>query len=356
MSKRKRIRSRSGQKHHRQPAGGRGKAGASRGKPVVPVSPQLGTLLKETRIKKGLTQADLARQSGVSPSTIVKIEQRRPARFDAVVRLAHALGQPINAWLALAGHQDVQAERIAAIVKQQRAHEPEHFGRFEDPIEHFTQLRDELLTRQTPALACACFTSKPAALSRPELRQRLLALVKSGMHLALICPCPQPADIPPQYHTRKPSLVGFYTQVFGWVRQLAGELQRELPEEERSRVAMFVPSTGSRAGGGPGSEMRVMGLVPPPLLPTAYQPMFMTFRAGQSGQPERTELGAYVRSSGNRPDRWLVLHPREGEDEEQAEESRNLWQDFFGDILQAWQPSGSDTVWADDRLVDWTRV
>lgn len=54
--------------------------------------------LRETRVSKGLSQLELAKKSGVSRNTIIKIESGESikVRLDTVVKLAESLDAPVT--------------------------------------------------------------------------------------------------------------------------------------------------------------------------------------------------------------------------------------------------------------------
>lgn len=52
-----------------------------------------GKVLKEARLKKGLTQGELAEKSGIHPNTYARIERdEQEPGFETVKKLAKALG------------------------------------------------------------------------------------------------------------------------------------------------------------------------------------------------------------------------------------------------------------------------
>lgn len=60
---------------------------------VIRVPGQLGTLLRNARLQRGLTQADVAAKLGVSVQAVSKLENRAGrASFDRIHRLCLLLG------------------------------------------------------------------------------------------------------------------------------------------------------------------------------------------------------------------------------------------------------------------------
>ncbi|HET6554798.1 MAG TPA: helix-turn-helix transcriptional regulator [Dyella sp.] len=63
---------------------------------IIRLPDQLGTMLRAARVQKGLTQADVARQLGVSVQALSKLESNAGrASFDRVHRLCLLLGLDI---------------------------------------------------------------------------------------------------------------------------------------------------------------------------------------------------------------------------------------------------------------------
>jgi len=60
---------------------------------IIRVPDQLGTLLRNARLQRGLTQSDVAAQLGVSAQAVSKLENRAGrASFDRVHKLCLLLG------------------------------------------------------------------------------------------------------------------------------------------------------------------------------------------------------------------------------------------------------------------------
>lgn len=53
---------------------------------------QIGEKLKKTRLKQNITQMNLAEESGISISTLKKIENGEIASFDSLLRMLRTLG------------------------------------------------------------------------------------------------------------------------------------------------------------------------------------------------------------------------------------------------------------------------
>ena len=64
---------------------------------IIRTPDQLGPILRATRLKQGLTQADVARQLGVSTQAVSKLEsQAGRASFDRIHRLCLLLGMDVG--------------------------------------------------------------------------------------------------------------------------------------------------------------------------------------------------------------------------------------------------------------------
>lgn len=54
----------------------------------------LGTVLRDARLKRGLSQARLAEKAGISRETVYRLERGRGAHADTLARIATVLGVP----------------------------------------------------------------------------------------------------------------------------------------------------------------------------------------------------------------------------------------------------------------------
>jgi len=294
---------------------------------------KLGELVKKARHERTMTISDLAAKANVSNRTIIALEAgtRNAIRFDAVVRLVSAFALPTaeqTEWLALAGHTNLANEdvnRILDNLAQRRAglvESPEV-----EPLAYFRDLRDRLKGR--PALLCAWFTSPPAASGSQELRDLMLELLKSGLWLAMVCPYPAetPVDLA--------SLRAHYNEVICSVRDMALLLRRTLGQSLESRIAVFEPASQEH-------------LVAPPMRMAEYRPALLHYK---NAPIENDELGIYLRLGFGARDRWLKIYSpewTEGPAKEASLRALRTWQDYFSDILKAWDPIGAG--WDREKL------
>lgn len=315
----------------------------------------LGKALIKARTAKGLSQIDLARASGVSPRTIAKIEREGGARFDAVIRLARALAEPAENWLALAG-REVSQEKIRSVLTHDRRAPESHFEHLErTPVQFFEDVIAQLKDRGAPALLCACVTTRPATLVNPAVRQKFQELLDAGVTLAVCSPYPHPSAIPRRHYTERTALVALYTQVFGWTRELGAQLGAAAPGKSNQVRVFFPRCCVASDESSTDHPAHPAYLVPPPLGLVDYRPALVKYARSAAGQPEKLELGTYVRYGRGRPDQWMMLYPREGDEEDQARSNEALetWRDYFSDILRAWNATAERIHWDDDKLLDW---
>lgn len=287
---------------------------------------KLGKLIQETRHKRAMTISDLAAKANVSNRTIIALEAgtKNTIRYDAVVRLVAAFSLPVaeqNEWLALAGHNDLANEdvnRILDNLAQRRAglvESPEV-----EPLVYFRELREKV--RERSALMCAWYTSPPAAAASQELRGLILDSLKSGLWLAMVCP--YPAETPVELA----SLRAHYNEVICSVREMALLLRRTLGPALESKIAVFEPASQEH-------------LVAPPMRMAEYRPALLHYG---DAPVEADELGIYLRLGFGARDRWLKVYSpewKEGPAKEASLRALRTWQDYFSDILKAWDPGGA---------------
>ncbi|UGT59667.1 helix-turn-helix domain-containing protein [Nocardia asteroides] len=149
---------------------------------------QLGELLRSVRVRRGMTQRELAAAAGVSLSLVRKIEQgeRTTARLDTLRRFAVALNCPLTALLGPepAPPEDVAAAKIWTPTRDALAalspgtESGAHPG-MESVLAYATRLYHdndyEQLARVLPALI------EDSGTATPLLRSRVLQLVGSAM-------------------------------------------------------------------------------------------------------------------------------------------------------------------------------
>lgn len=78
---------------------------------IVRIPAQLGPLLRDARLQRGLTLADVARQLGVSTQAVSKLEKTADrASFQRIHRLCLLLGLQIDLQTQPAGVAEAQVE------------------------------------------------------------------------------------------------------------------------------------------------------------------------------------------------------------------------------------------------------
>ena len=164
---------------------------------------------------------ELSRLAKVSPKTLVRLEDSGIARFDAVARVAQALGQPVEKWLELAGHkvprtriEDVLSERRPEASVFPRLTSDEYFGRSEKRLKDFGI-----------ALRIVCVMSA-VEISTDGVRNRIDRLLNDGMDMAIVCPFPI-AD--PAISMQLTGLNRYYSDAYDWACRSARSF-RSVPE------------------------------------------------------------------------------------------------------------------------------
>lgn len=104
-------------------------------------SPVSGALVREARMRAGLTQRDLARRAGTAQSVVARIEQGRSDPSTATLaRLLGAAGFELRAELtpiAVAEtHMLDDVARILALTPEERLREVRNVSRFEAAARH----------------------------------------------------------------------------------------------------------------------------------------------------------------------------------------------------------------------------
>lgn len=87
------------------------------------VSRQLGARLRALRLARNVSQADLARMTGASLSSIRRLEAAGQSTLVLLVRVAQALhaADALDDLFASTGHSIAQAEALAQAGRRQRA-------------------------------------------------------------------------------------------------------------------------------------------------------------------------------------------------------------------------------------------
>jgi transcriptional regulator with XRE-family HTH domain len=87
----------------------------------------LGARVRELRVRRGLTQAELARLANIDRTTVVRVEQGEGGTITTLVRIARALGR--NDWLngfapprAGVSPMLLREQRLAEAARRNRGH------------------------------------------------------------------------------------------------------------------------------------------------------------------------------------------------------------------------------------------
>lgn len=85
----------------------------------VPVKNLLATIIKESRIKKGISQRELSRRSGVDNKTIAKIElgERKKPTIVTLLKISAILDLNIYEVLTVAGYSNEEIENSLIRIK-----------------------------------------------------------------------------------------------------------------------------------------------------------------------------------------------------------------------------------------------
>ena len=85
----------------------------------VPIKNLLATIIKESRIKKGISQRELSRRSGVDNKTIAKIElgERKKPTIVTLLKISVILDLNIYEVLTVAGYSNKEIENSLIYIK-----------------------------------------------------------------------------------------------------------------------------------------------------------------------------------------------------------------------------------------------
>lgn len=276
----------------------------------------LAKAVKEARREKKWTQGELARKSEVSLRTISLVEKKSHVPGpEAVIRLATALGESPQIWLALAKH-DPERHRVSAVAR---------FPGEADPPVYFEGLLQALQTSEQ-ILMCPSYNTAPGALNRPDVFAKIVELVNKGLWLAMTVPYPRATQLP----ERKTRLMLFYQNVFTHVQGLAEDLRTAVDHDKRERVNLFVPKISTPSG--------VFPMIAPTLGLGEYRPTFVKFAKTLTDRPTE-ELGAWFKLAGEEKDRWIPIYPDAGLTAKGAQtiQAFSCWRDYFSDIIEVWE-------------------
>ena len=285
------------------------------------VTESFGELVRATRKQAGLSQLELAQAAGISPKTLTKIEQGDMTRFDSIVRLAQALGKPTDEWVRLAGHKDVSTVKVKNVLGQHRVNPP--FPQL-TPEQYIVRMIERLQTHGNIGLCCNCITS-PVSVATDEIRKRAEEVMDAGLHVAMVVPFPFESE---NVRRRLPTLWQYYGSAYNWAYQAGNRSRHETPST-RDRIHVFTPRIG------PDKETM---LVYPPVRVAEVRPVLTQY--GRQGNV-LYEYGAYLHFFDSREDHWVDIYSGNQLPNESAQETFDMWHDYFRDILLAWRPEGS---------------
>ena len=85
---------------------------------------ELGSRIKDIRIRRNMTQHDMARNAGVSFSTIVRIEKGESVNMDNFIRVMRVFGLLENFDLLIPEQKQTPEEIYKGIPKKKRVYKP----------------------------------------------------------------------------------------------------------------------------------------------------------------------------------------------------------------------------------------
>jgi hypothetical protein len=276
----------------------------------------------------------LARVAGVSPKTVVQLEETGIARWDAVARIARSLDQPVQEWLKIAGHK-IPMSRIEDLLRKRPAAAVLAFPRV-DPADYYQRVVDRLKIHHS-ALMCTCVLSN-APLATEALYQQMKDVLSAGLHFALVCPFPR-GD--PNFAGTKPRLNQYYSNTYTWTCILAERLRTIMPSL-KNRIHVFAPKTYDE--GTP--------LVWTPIRANELRPSFTKYSASDKAGV-KYEFGAYIRFLDGKSDSWIDIFSGEGQASSRAEEAYGPWFDYCFDICNAWTVENGNSQYDTDKLGAW---
>lgn len=291
----------------------------------------------EARQRAGMSHLELSRLAKISPKTLFQIESDGIARFDAICRLAKALGQPVEQWLELAGHK-VTKSRIDDVLSDRRPEEvPKAFPRL--TVDEFFDRTEKRLEEYGYGLRCICVQS-PVSINTPDLLKRIETVMAKGIDLALVTPFPVGDQT--MLHEVS-SLTKYYQGAHDWASRSARGIRSN--PTTKGRVHVFTPALQNRGA----------VLVYPPIRVNEIRPSFTEYRDKQQSQNRLHEFGSYVHFLDGKPDQWIDVYNSDDTHNERAKEAFDAWHDYFREIFAAWHPESSGKIPYDLSLLRfWT--
>jgi len=318
-------------------------------KPSPPHSPRKlaphaalrGAILK-ARNETGLGQSAVAERAGISARTVAAIETEtgsyipRPA---IVARIALALGRNAQEFLHLAGYEELPQSQIEKIQQSileyplKKELDPKHF---------FESLRDEL-SRDTPILLNALYTSPPGLQHREDVQTVIAELIDRGLWLSMSVPYPRVGQT--EY---KPHLAGFYASVYREVLTLAFSLLIRVKADNRKQLAVFAPKI-------PVANAEQFFIMPP-ISTSETRSALIRFYNRKTAAAFTHELGAWVTFAQDHRDSWYTFYSRRKGNHIGPDELLWPWLDYFNDVISSCDPLRG-TGWDEQtRMGSWEKL
>jgi transcriptional regulator with XRE-family HTH domain len=298
-------------------SGSQAQAGLNRANSVAPT---LAHRLISARKSRGLSILQLAKLSRTSPRTIIDVENGKKRRLHSLLRLAVALGAPVQEWIASAGYSEVSDDEIQLACARQRAGVPGFFVPEEDPGSYFDKVIQRLASEKH-GLWITLFVTKPEPIPDPSLWAKIRNMIENGMAFALCTPYPTLVHQPREYR----SVFGLYERTLSFIRDLAAETRRMVPDYRR-RVRVFRPVANTFFPARPPHQI------------ADHRTCLIRFGSDEKITEASHELISYVRHLDEPKHGIIRSYPRPGNEIQQrrATESANYWGDYFQPILRSW--------------------
>jgi transcriptional regulator with XRE-family HTH domain len=306
---------------------------------------RLGELVRSLRVARTWTQADLAREAGVSLRTVVRVEAAKGTlkiRPEPLVRIAYALGRPAEELLELAGIE-LTGEKLRQLTRERVVlGGPLAHAERMPPVAYLERILAKMTERRGPALLCIS-VANDRAIDNPQTTAVMSGLLEAGLYIAVSSPYPSGSYVAAS-RSGIPNLARFYNSVFGRVCGIATFLQDLVPERAHQVVVVKLNGQPSVA------ERQMFRLAAPSIGITDHRPCLFYFPAAvveERKYASEVELASYMRFGGERPDHWLVVYPSPGnlEEQERASDSRDNWLDYFRDVIRQWEAASGPHRW-----------
>ncbi len=297
-----------------------------------PPMKELGERMKAARERAALSQADLARMSGVSNKTIGTLEKglHEEVRPQPILRIAAALGEDADPWLALAGHDGLHPEAVKRALAPGVAGTPDRLALDRlrvRPEEWEAEVLERLEDR--PGILAVCYSSPPTGAERQITAEQLVGLVRGGLWVAIVFAHPLPTDPMPESSA---DLWLAYRHGHDRVRAMVGDLRRRVGPKDAERVALFAP------------RPRDPLFLTPPFLVLDVRPMIVKFLGDDVWDARSYYCSEWVRSPVDGSRELLCMHCRSDAPAADVTVQVAAWREYLGDILLPWDASGG-TSW-----------